>query len=150
MSGQLHLTITTPSRLLVDLDGVRSLRASDASGSFGILPGHVNLVTVLPASVIEWRGTDGEWQYCAVRGGVFSVSDGNRVVVACRQGVLGRDLASLESEVRRAGIAETDADRRARVEQTRLHAQAVRRLLQYLVPRRGGDAGFKQVLGGDL
>lgn len=150
MTAQLHLTIATPSRLLVDREDVGSLRASDASGSFGILPGHADLVTVLPASVVEWRGSDGAWQYCAVRGGVFSVSDGDKVVVACRQGVLGRDLAGLETEVRRAGIAETDADRRARVEQTRLHAQAVRRLLQYLVPRRGGEAGFNQALGGDF
>lgn len=144
MSEALHLTIATPSQLLVESKDVRSLRASDASGSFGILPGHADLLTVLPASVVEWREGDGEWRYCAVRAGVFSVSDGEQVAIACRQGVLGHDLASLETEIRRAGAAETEADRRARVEQTRLHAQAVRRLLQYLSPRRGTEAGFAQ------
>lgn len=136
MSGRLHLTIATPSRLLVESNDVRSLRAADASGSFGILPGHADFLTVLPASVVQWREDDGEWRYCTVRAAVFSVADGERVALACRQGVLGRDLAGLESEVRRAGIAETEADRRARAEQTRLHAQAVRQLLQYLMPRR--------------
>ena len=141
MSEALHLSIATPFEVLVESDGVRSLRASDASGSFGILPGHADLLTVLPASVVEWREGDGKWRYCAVRAGVFSVSDGKRVAVACRQGVPGRDLAGLKAEVHRVVAAETDADRRARVEQTRLHAQAVRQLLQYLLPR-GGQGGF--------
>ena len=149
MNERLHLTIATPSRLLVESNDVRSLRASDASGSFGVLPGHADLLTVLPASVVEWRGSDGEWQYCAVRAGVFSVSEGKRVAIACRQGVLGRDLAGLEAEVIKAGAAETDADRQARVEQTRLHAQAVRQLLKYLMPR-GGQAGFSQAPKVDL
>jgi F-type H+-transporting ATPase subunit epsilon len=150
MTGRLHLTIATPSRLLVETDDVRSLRATDASGSFGILPGHADFLTVLPASVVEWRGADGAWQYCAVRAAVFSVSDGETVAIACRQGVPGRDLASLEAEVRRVGLAETDTDRQARVEQTRLHAQAVRQLLHYLVPRQGGGAGYRQAPEFDL
>ncbi len=141
MKGGLHLTVATPSRLLVESVEVRSLRASDASGSFGIMPGHADFLTVLPASVIEWRESDGQWRYCAVRGGVFSVSEGERVAVACREGVMGRDLAGLETEVRQAGVAETEADRCARVEQTRLHAQAVRQLVKYLLPR-GGEARF--------
>ncbi len=141
MSGTLHLTIATPSRLLVESDRVQSLRASDSSGSFGILPGHADFLTVLPASVVEWREGDGLWRYCAVHGGVFSVSEGERIAIACREGVLGRDLAGLESDVLRAGTAETEADRHARVEQTRLHAQAVRQLVKYLVPQRR-EAGF--------
>jgi F-type H+-transporting ATPase subunit epsilon len=141
MTERLHLTIATPFKLLVESDDVRSLRASDESGSFGILPGHADLLTVLPASVVEWREGDGQWRYCAVRAGVFTVSGGERIAVACRKGVLGRDLAGLEAQVRRVDIAETDADRRARVEQTRLHAQAVRQLLQYLLPR-GRHGGF--------
>ena len=38
MSTALHLTITTPAVILVDSDDVASVRAEDASGSFGILP----------------------------------------------------------------------------------------------------------------
>ena len=139
MSDRLHLTIATPFKVLVDSADVRSLRAADASGSFGVLPGHTDLLTVLPASVVEWREGDGQWRYCAVRAGVFSVSNGKRIAIACRQGVPGRDLAGLEADVERAGAAETEADRSARVEQTRLHAQAVRQLLHYLMPRNRQD-----------
>ena len=149
MSARLRLTVATPSRLLVESEDVRSLRASDSSGSFGILPGHTDFLTVLPASVIEWREGDGGWRYCAVRGGVLSVSAGERIAVACREGVMGHDLADLAAEVRRAGSAETEADRHARAEQTRLHAQAVRQLVKYLLPR-GDKAGFEREPGAGM
>ncbi|MEZ5735147.1 MAG: hypothetical protein R3E09_04945 [Novosphingobium sp.] len=66
MRAPLHLTIATPTTLLVESEAVRSLRAMDESGSFGILPGHADLLTVLPASVVQWREDD-TWRYCAVR-----------------------------------------------------------------------------------
>ena len=58
MSAGLRLTIATPAALLVDVDNVRSLRAEDMSGSFGVLPGHADLLTVLPASVLRWTRDD--------------------------------------------------------------------------------------------
>jgi len=132
MSAALHLTITTPSAVLVDRADVTSLRAEDESGGFGILPGHADLLTVLPASVVRWHGTDNIVHYCAVRGGVFTVTEGQRVDIACRQGTLGDDLTRLEADVEAMRAEETDADRRARVEEMRLHANAVRQLMHYL------------------
>lgn len=132
MSARLELTITTPAALLVDRADVAAVRAEDESGGFGILPGHADLVTVLPASVVRWRGADGTAGACVVRGGVLTVTGGRRVAVACRQGAVGEDLARLEADARAMRAAAADADRRARVEQTRLHAQAVRQLMRYL------------------
>lgn len=131
----MHLLVSSPSSVLVDTGDVVSLRASDASGSFGIQLGHADFLTVIPASVVEWRQSDGQWHYCAVRGGVLGVLDGQRIALACREGLLGRDLASLEPKVRSTGLARQEADRRARVEQTRLHAQAVRQLVKFLHPQ---------------
>jgi F-type H+-transporting ATPase subunit epsilon len=143
VTGRLDLVISTPSRVLVETGDVCSLRASDASGSFGIKPGHADFLTAIPASVIQWRESDGDWRYCVVRGGVLSISNGKRIAIACRMGILGKDLANLEAEVRQAGEAQTDSDRRVRVDQTRLHAQAVRQLVKNLVPRSRG-AGFER------
>lgn len=143
MTSSLHLTIATPFTVLVESDQVRSLRASDASGSFGILPGHADFLTVLPASVLEWRTDGGSWKYCAIRAGVLSVSSGESVAVACRKGVLGHDLSGLEAQIFRSTEADTDQARRARVEQARLHAQAVRQLVRYLVPR--GRSGLSSM-----
>jgi F-type H+-transporting ATPase subunit epsilon len=81
--------------------------------------------------------------FCAVRGGVLTVTGGREVAVACRQAQLGYRLEDLGAQIAAARAAETDADRRARVAQTKLHAHAVRQLMRYLVPgNRGLDDLF--------
>lgn len=146
MSGALRLTIATPSALLLDVDDVRSVRAEDESGAFGVLAGHADLLTALPPSVLRWTCENQSTRYCALSGGVLRISGGNLVAVACRRGALGDDLETLQAEVAAQRAAELDADRRARVEQTRLHAQAVRQLMRYLRgdghPPGGGSVSF--------
>jgi len=134
MSGTLHLTVTTPAQILVDSGDVVAVRAEDQSGSFGILPGHADLLTVLVPSVLRWRTADGTDRFCAVRGGVFTVSSRRDVAVACREGVISDSLDDLETKVSAVRAQETEADRKARVEQIRLHALAVRQLVRYLRP----------------
>lgn len=134
MSRSLRLVVSTPTTLLVDLADAQSIRAEDASGGFGVLPGHADFVTALSDHVLRWRGADGREHYCAVRGGVMTVRGGATVRVACRQGVLGDDLAQLEAVVREAAAACRAGESRARVDQTRLHAYAVRQLVRYLRP----------------
>jgi len=146
MSGGLRLTIATPASLLIDVDDVRSVRAEDASGAFGVLPGHADLLTVLPPSVVRWTREGERQRYCALSGGVLTVAGGERVAIACRRGALGDDLARLEANVAAQRAAELDADRRARVEQLRLHARALRQLMHFLRPggrpRSGDDSPF--------
>jgi F-type H+-transporting ATPase subunit epsilon len=132
MSGALRLTIATPSALLLDVDNVASLRAEDDSGAFGVLPGHADLLTVLPPSVLRWTRQGEPTRFCALSGGVLTITGGNRVAVACRRGALGDDLETLQAEVAAQRAAELDADRRARVEQTKLHARALRQLMRSL------------------
>jgi F-type H+-transporting ATPase subunit epsilon len=134
MSGTLHLTVTTPPQILVESDNVVAVRAEDQSGSFGILPGHADLLTVLVPSVLRWRTADGAARFCAVRGGVFTVASGRDVAVACREGVVGDSLDELEAKVRAVRAQDLEAERKARVEQIRLHALAVRQLVRYLRP----------------
>jgi F-type H+-transporting ATPase subunit epsilon len=137
VSKLLHLTITTPLTVLVDAD-VRSVRAEDESGGFGILAGHADLLTVLTASVVRWRTDDGE-RYCALRGGLMTVAAGRRVAIACREGTVGDNLPALETEVRKLREVEIDAERNTRVEQTRLHAHAIRQIIRYLRPGLSAD-----------
>ncbi len=134
MTGSLHLIITTPTTVLVDERDAYAVRATDDSGSFGILPGHADLLTVLPPSVVRWTDTRGSIRYCALQGGVLGVTGGDQVAIACRKAVLGENLENLEKDVRSARAAETEADRHARVAQTHLHAQAIRYLMNNLVP----------------
>ena len=144
MSAALHLTVTTPSQILVESDDVVAVRAEDQSGSFGILPGHADLLTVLVPSVLRWRTADGAARYCAVRGGVFTVAAGRDIAVACREGVVGDSLEDLEAKVRAVRTQQTEAERKARVEEVRLHALAVRQLLRYLRPSPATAAPIKE------
>ncbi|ABE35975.1 ATP synthase, Delta/Epsilon chain, beta-sandwich domain protein [Paraburkholderia xenovorans LB400] len=137
MSPTLRLTISTPASLLVNAQAIVALRAEDGSGSFGILPGHADFLTVLTPCVLRWRGTENIRRFCAVEEGVLRVSEGHSVTIACRSGMLGDSLAALEAQIETARARTLDTARNARVEQTRLHAQAVRQLLRYLRPSRG-------------
>ena len=134
MNSTLHLTVTTPARVLVDSDDVVAVRSEDQSGSFGIWPGHADLLTVLVPSVVRWRTADGAARFCAVRGGVFSVSSGRNVAVACREGVVSDSLEDLEAKVRAVRAQQLEADRKARAARMRVHAYAVRQLVRYLRP----------------
>lgn len=133
----MRLTVTTPLQVVLSEEAV-SIRAEDASGGFGIQPGHADFLTVLPASVLRWRGA-GDWHYCALRGGVLRVSGGDRVEIACREAVPGDDLARLEAEVRRTAEAQVNAARKAKGEHTRLHAAAIRHLMRRLEPSASRD-----------
>ena len=139
MSGSLQLLISTPQQVLVDAADLRSLRAEDASGSFGLLPGHVDFLTVLVPTVVRWQHADGRAGFCAVGGGVLCLQ-GGRIELACRDGVLGEDLPQLQERVIAAREQQRDLARRARVEHLQLHTRAVRQLVRYL--RGGGDAPF--------
>jgi F-type H+-transporting ATPase subunit epsilon len=130
----MQLIITEPARVVADHDHIVSVRAEDASGGFGILDGHADLITVLTNSVVAWRHADGRRGWCAVRRGVLSVASGTRVAIATRQAQLGDDLATLEHAVLSRFLAELDAERRARAAATKLHTAAIRQFVKALRP----------------
>jgi F-type H+-transporting ATPase subunit epsilon len=125
----MHLLISTPIAVVADYDDVISVRAEDASGSFGILDGHADLLTALELSVVAWRNSVGQQRYCAVRRGVLSVRGGRQVAIATRQAQLSDDLDQLEHAVIDRLQAEADAERAERVSTLRLHTQAIRQIV---------------------
>ena len=74
--------------VVVNASDVRYVRAEDETGSFGILAGHADFITVLAVSVITWRSHKDDEHYVAVRGGVLTVRDGDLVEVATREAVV--------------------------------------------------------------
>jgi len=137
----MRLLITEPSRVIADHDDVVSVRAEDTTGSFGILPGHADLITVLIPSVVAWRHADGRLGWCAVRRGVLSVRQGREVAIATRQAQLGDDITRLEYAVLARFRSELDAERRARVAATRLHTTAIRQIIHALRSDRRHGVG---------
>ncbi|MGR3479340.1 F0F1 ATP synthase subunit epsilon [Salipiger marinus] len=135
----MSLRILTPLAIIID-QPVRSLRAMDASGSFGILPGHADFLTRLAVSVVSWTTPEGGARFCAVRGGALTVRAGH-VAIATREAVTGDDLATLDREVLARFRAELDEERIEHVETTRLQLTAMRRMLARLQPKpRGAGA----------
>ena len=132
MTGLLTLTIATPSARIVDRSEVQALRAEDDSGSFGILPRHADFLTVLVPSVLRWKLPAGDMRYCAVDSGVLTVRGGREVAVACRQALLGDDLEALHAQVLAMRSERIESDRERKVDQTRLHARAVRAMMQLM------------------
>mgnify|MGYP006297422109 CR=1 FL=1 len=130
----MKLAVSTPQGLAVSEEAVVSLRAEDASGTFGILARHADFVTVLSVSVLSWVREDGSRGYCAVRGGVLTVSGGERIDVATQEAVRGDELSQLELEVAGRLRAADEQAREARTDARRLHLAAVESLIRYARP----------------
>jgi F-type H+-transporting ATPase subunit epsilon len=57
-------------------DDVTSFVAEDASGSFGILPGHAPMMTALSVGLARFRTGNDVWHYLALPGGILSGGKG--------------------------------------------------------------------------
>ncbi|HVN88219.1 MAG TPA: F0F1 ATP synthase subunit epsilon [Candidatus Binataceae bacterium] len=130
----MRFMVTTPTAIAVDEDGVRYVRAEDASGSFGIESRHTDLLTTLAVCVVRWRDGGSREHYVAVRGGVLRVRNGNLVEIATREAVIGDDLALLRGEVLQAMVRNLEAEQSARSDVLRLEHAMVRRIYRYLRP----------------
>jgi len=138
----MKLTVSTPLAIVADVEGVRHVRAEDATGAFGILPGHADFLTVLATSVVSWRDAHGADHHAALRGGVLEVRTGQLVSIATREAVLGDDLARLESDILVKFRSEAEQDQAARADAQRLYLAALQRIVRYLRPgRRTGAFG---------
>ncbi len=133
----MRLRIATPRGLAVDASDVQYVRAEDATGAFGIQPGHTELVTTLVVSVMMWRDAGGTEHHAALRGGVLRVSDGRLVEVAAREAVAGERLEDLEGAVLAGMRHAADAEAKARTRAAQLHASVVRRLYRFVRSERG-------------
>jgi F-type H+-transporting ATPase subunit epsilon len=138
----MRLRIVTPLLVAVDEDGVTSLRAEDRSGSFGILPRHASFLTSLAISVVGWNSSNGARHFCAVRGGVLTVVDGQEITIATREAVPGDDLATLGETVLSRFKADIETERTVLVESTRLHLNAIRQIMSHLRPDQQGARGI--------
>lgn len=137
----MRLLIATPTSVVVDEQNVAAVRAEDETGSFGILQGHAEFLTALTVSVVTWHGAEDRMRFCAVRHGTLSVSRGTEVAIATREAIVGDDLARLEQVVLARFRETLEAERSARTESLRLQMQAVRQIMRYLRPKRGGIFG---------
>lgn len=137
----MRLVVTTPRRLVLDHDGVNSVRAEDASGGFGILSGHADLMTVLPPSILSYRDAGDTEHYVGLVGGVLVVRGGDQVMVASPEAMVGDDLDVLEAMIIEFSSRASDEEQQVRTDSTRLHIAAIRHIQSYIEAGRGGGSG---------
>ena len=129
----MKLSITTPMGIVVDNETVLSLKAEDKTGSFGIMPGHADFITVLDISVVSWKGESGRTNYCAVCKGLLSVTKGREILIATREAVIGTDLESLKSSTLVKYYFDEEQEEKTRVSQEIMQAEAIKNIQKYLL-----------------
>jgi F-type H+-transporting ATPase subunit epsilon len=94
----LHLEITTPSQraLQVECDEVR---LPGAEGSFGVLPGHTPLLSLLQPGALYFRGPSGEQTYALGEGFAEVSNDKVRVLVEEAERADQIDLAAAQKQL---------------------------------------------------
>ena len=133
----MNLIVSTPVATALHTTEARHVRAQDASGAFGIWPGHADFLTALSISVLTWRDGRGDEHYIAVRGGMLSVRGGDTVTVATTEAIAGDDLHQLETEVLRQFRLQIDEERLTRSDAQRLQVAAIRQIIRLLRPEYG-------------
>jgi F-type H+-transporting ATPase subunit epsilon len=81
MPKSLHLTITTPERIVLESE-VSSVNVPTVDGEIGLLPDHIPLVSLLAPGELHAVTTTGEEQIMAVSGGFIEVRDNAVVILA--------------------------------------------------------------------
>lgn len=145
----MRLLVTTPMGLVVDARDVRQVRAEDATGAFGVRPGHADLLTVLVVSVMSWLDADGSEHHVALRGGMLAVRGGQLVEVATREAVGEDSLERLSGAVLDRFREEAAAEAESRTSTAQLYLAAMRQLQQVLDAGRsaspvGAPPGFSR------
>jgi len=130
----MRLVITTPTGAVIESDAVRSIRAEDATGVFGIMAGHADFLTVLAISVLIWHTDDGREHCAAVRGGVLRVRRGGDVEVATPEVIQRDNLGRLREQVLQEMAKSAEAEKAARTRALGLEQSAIRHLYRYIRP----------------
>jgi len=123
---RLHLESSTQYERI---DDVESFVGEDASGSFGILPGHAPLLTVLEFGLARFRTSGGPWQYVAAPGAVL-LHQGGDLHFSARHYLRGGDYDRISAGLREQLLREERSLREVRRSLQQLEGGMLKRLLQ--------------------
>jgi F-type H+-transporting ATPase subunit epsilon len=127
MSGfTLELQDTGQTQRIAD---VCSFVGEDASGSFGLLPGHARFMTTLAFGLARFRVQQGDWQYLAMPGAVLYFS-GQRLWIGTRRYLLDSDYTRVSALLRDQLLAEEQTLHDTKSSLRRMEEELLRRLWQ--------------------
>lgn len=122
----LRLEIIAPDAVVLET-AVSGVQAADATGRFGVRPGHEPFVTVLVPSLLVYTDAHGAERYAAIDGGVMVVEKGT-VSVTTREAVLSDRLDDLAARAADILDARRRREHHARTEFEELQFALVKQL----------------------
>lgn len=132
---EMRLTLASAAAIR-QIESVVSFVAEDASGQFGLLPGHVRLITPLAFGMARYRVAGGDWEYLATTGGVLD-ADGAEIRVATRRFLIDSDYAAISAALEAELAEESEAIRALHESLQRIEEGVVRRLWELRRSRAG-------------
>jgi len=106
--------------------GVTSFVGEDMTGSFGILPNHTRIMTVLVMGLARFRLADQDWQYMATPGALVYFHD-DQLVVSTRHFLIDDDYTRISSALEQQLLEEES--------QLQLQKKSLRRMEETVLKR---------------
>jgi F-type H+-transporting ATPase subunit epsilon len=124
----MHLKVMQPTHVSID-QPVTKVTVEDESGSFGLLPQHVDWIAALVPGILSFESETGEEIFLAIDEGIL-VKQGTMVWVSVRNAVRGVDLETLQQTVQQQFRQLDDREQRARSTLARLETSFVREFME--------------------
>lgn len=123
----MHLRVFGPTHVEVD-EHVRKVTVTATSGSFTMLPRHVDTVAVLLPGLLSFEREDGDEGFVAVDGGIV-VKVGADVLVSSPCVVPGTALEEMRHVVTERILARAEHEQNARLALARLEVDVVQHMV---------------------
>lgn len=111
------------------IDGVVSFVGEDRSGSFGLLPQHERLITVLVFGLARVKHVDGIWEFLGFPGGLLYFVN-NECRISTRRFLRDRDVTRIAQTLGCELLAEEQALAETRQKLHRLETEMLRHLAE--------------------
>ncbi len=109
------------------IEKVVSFIGQDDSGSFGILPGHTRMMTLLSFGLARFRVVDGDWEFLAFPGALAYFASG-QLYLSTRRYLRSKDFTGISAALQHELRVEEEALRAMRQSVRRLEEEMFRRL----------------------
>lgn len=123
----MKLRVLTPTHIAVDAE-TDKVTAESQSGSFCLLPRHVDYLAVLAPGLLAYL-EDGNEQFLAVNGGTL-VKCGGEVLVSTTQAIPSKNLSEVRRTVEERFHDLSEREQKARTAMLRIEADFVRRFIE--------------------
>ncbi len=111
------------------VDGVQSFVGVDATGSFGLLPGHARFMTSLVFGLARFRNAENRWEYLALPSALIYFVD-DELFLSTRRLFRGPDYDQVDTLLRTRLAAEEQELAAMRKSLERLEQEMMKRLRQ--------------------